>query len=171
MNEEAQPQETDKPEPVPTHPHEHPKHAQHDELEKLKTKLLHLRADFDNYKKRTTRSRGEASEETRREVLAALLPIYDNFERALTQAESMPELLPFLNGFELIMQQLNDFLRNQGLEEIPAESGTPFDPNVHDATGVIPVEGQPPNEVAHLQQKGYTYKGQIVRPASVMVTG
>lgn len=136
------------------------------------TKLVRLQADFDNFRKRATRQRGEAADDQKRQMLTALLPIYDNFGRALDQAEQLPDLKPFLTGFEMISQQLDQFLRDQGLEIIPAETGTTFDPNLHEATGIVPPdEGMDEGTVARELQKGFTHKSFVVRPARVLVYG
>ena len=136
----------------------------------LRNKLLRLQADFDNYRRRTQRVRAEAVDDTKREVLGALLGVYDNLLRALEQAEANQELMPFLSGFEMIQRQCADFLAAQGLEEIPATDDTEFDPAVHEATGMMPLEeGQAPNTIARELQKGFTYKGMCVRPSRVLV--
>lgn len=140
------------------------------EIDDLKNKILRLQADFDNFRKRSSRVRGEAAEDTRREMFSQFLGVYDNFMRALDQAESSPELRPFLDGFELIRQQFEQVFGQQGLESIPAGIGESFDPNVHEAMGMMPpgMEGEP-GTIGHLVQSGFTYKGQVVRPAKVMV--
>ena len=119
------------------------------EIEDLKNKILRLQADFDNYRKRTSRARADAADETRRDTVGAFLPVYDHFLRALQQAEQSPELLPFLSGFEMILQQMEQTFTQLGLEPIPAQSGMPFDPNVHEATGMVPAgDGTEPETVA-----------------------
>lgn len=139
-------------------------------VDDLRNKLLRLQADFDNFRRRTQRARAETVDETKREVLGALLSVYDNLLRALEQAESNQDLMPFLSGFELIQRQFADFLISQGLEEIPATDDTEFDPTVHEAAGMMPLEeGQGPNTIAKELQKGFTYKGMCVRPARVLV--
>lgn len=136
----------------------------------LQTKLVRLQADFDNFRKRTVRQRGEAADEAKRDVITALLPLYDNFVRALDNAEQHPDLKPFLNGFELMLSQFDQFFKQQGLEEIPAEPGEPFDPTLHEATAMAPPESpEAEGTVAQKFQKGFVHKGSVVRPAQVMV--
>ena len=140
------------------------------EIEDLKNKILRLQADFDNYRKRTTRARADSADETRRDTVAAFLPVYDHFLRALQQAEQSPELLPFLSGFEMILQQMDQTFAQLGMELIDARTGAAFDPNVHEATGMIPPgDDSQPDTIAQELQKGFTYKGLVVRPARVLV--
>jgi molecular chaperone GrpE len=138
----------------------------------MQVKLLRLQADFDNFRRRITSVRQEEGDAARIRTLADLLPVYDNFVRALEHGEENPELLPYLDGFELIRQQLEQYLVDQGLEEVPARIGDPFDPNVHEATGtLVPDDEELGGRVAMLLQRGFTFKGQLVRPANVLVYG
>jgi molecular chaperone GrpE len=141
------------------------------EVEDLKNKILRLQADFDNYRRRTQRVRAEAADDAKREVLMAFLPVYDNFVRALEQAEQSPELLPFLKGFELIQQNMEQMFADLGLESIPAAAGTAFDPNVHDAAGMLPGTDETIDTIAQELQRGFIHKNLVVRPARVLVYG
>jgi molecular chaperone GrpE len=140
-------------------------------VQELRNKILRLQADFDNYRRRTARTRADAAADTRREMLAALLPVYDNFMHALLHAEEAPELMPFLSGFEMIRQQLEQFFVQQGFEPIAANPGDEFDPNVHEAAGTLRDESGalPAGSIARELQRGYLYKGILVRPARVFV--
>lgn len=141
------------------------------EVEDLKNKILRLQADFDNYRRRTTRVRADASDEAKREVLAAFLPLYDNFVRALEHAEESPELLPFLEGFEMIRQNMEQTFADLGFEGIPASPGTAFNPNVHDAAGTLPGSEENLDTIAQELQRGFKHKNLVVRPARVLVYG
>jgi molecular chaperone GrpE len=138
----------------------------------LNAKIVRLQADFENFKKRTSRARSEAADDQKRELFTSLLPIYDNFQRALDQAEQLPELKPFLTGFEMIAMQFEQFFADQGFEQINAEPGTAFDPNQHEATGMLPPDSaEMDGTVAQVLQRGFQHKGFIVRPARVLVYG
>lgn len=140
------------------------------EIAELKNKLLRLHADFDNYRKRMGRARAESADECRTDMFGRLLPIYDNLYRALDHAQQTPEILAFLSGFEMIRQQFAEFFTQMGVEEIQARPGTPFDPNVHEASGMVAAQ-DPSQEgtIASELEKGYTYKGNLLRPARVLV--
>lgn len=134
----------------------------------LHTKLLRMRADFDNFRRRNAIATADARREARAALLTDLLPVYDNFVRALEGAESHPEVLPFLDGFEMIRGQLEGFMRAQGAEVIAPAAGEPFDPAIHEATGVVP-DGGKPDTVAHVVQAGFMLGDTLLRPAQVLV--
>ena len=141
------------------------------QVQELRNKILRLQADFENYRKRTARTRADAADDTRRDMFAALVPVYDNFMHALLHAEETPELMPFLNGFEMIRQQLEQFFAQQGFEPVAANPGDVFDPNVHEAAGTLRADAGdlPAGSIARELQRGYLYKGILVRPARVFV--
>lgn len=135
----------------------------------LMNKLVRLQADFDNYRKRTATGRAEARDEARREVLLDLLPIYDNFLRALGHAEEVEDYGSLRAGIQGILQQMREFLNRQGLQEIPSDTGTPFDPNRHDAVGTVPGTSESHHTIAQEVLKGFELNGNVVRPAQVLV--
>ncbi len=132
-------------------------------------KLLRLQADFDNFRRRSSGARQEGRDEARREMLLGLLSIYDNFLRALLHAGGDEGQSSFLSGIQGIRLQFEEFFRRQGLEAIPAAEGTLFDPNLHEATGALPAPEGRGNSVAQELIKGFVYKGQVLRPAQVLV--
>lgn len=132
-------------------------------------KLLRLQADFDNFRRRNQAAKQEAREEARREVLEALLPVYDNFLRALDHAQDEEDYSPFATGIEGIRMQFEEFFRRQGLEPIAAEEGDPFDPNLHEATGTLPGTDEQDGSVAKELRRGFKHKNQVLRPAQVLV--
>lgn len=135
----------------------------------LQSMLVRLQADFDNFRKRNASLRQETRDETKKEVLAVFLPIYDNFCRALQAADQDNEQSALRQGLEGIFRQLEDGLYGQGLEVIPAESGTDFDPELHEATGTVPGDKEQTNTIAQELIKGFAYKGTVVRPSQVLV--
>lgn len=134
-------------------------------------RFIRTLADFDNYRKRQT----TLIEDTRRfanEILIGdLLPILDNFERAIEANASQPNADALVEGVRLIHRQLSDTLRKAGLEPIEAV-GQPFDPTVHEAImEVPPAEGQEPHHVVEELRKGYKLNGRVLRASLVKVTG
>jgi len=137
--------------------------------EELEEQLLRLRADFENYRKRMARDRENQRTTLTGEILSELLPILDNFSRAV---EQLPEEAgeSWGQGFALLLKQLLEILGEMGLKEIEAE-GQPFDPAYHEALGTIPTEGDaPPNQVLQVTERGYLHHGKLLRPARVLVS-
>ena len=99
------------------------------------------------------------------EAVRTLLPVIDDFERAL-QVESQDKT--YVKGMELIHQRLSDALKKLGLEPIVAQ-GEPFDPHVHHAVEMVETEDVPDHTVLAEFQRGYNFKGRLLRPAMVKV--
>jgi molecular chaperone GrpE len=138
--------------------------------EELQQKLLRLRADFDNYRRRVLESRTSAADDAKREFMAAFLPVYDALLLALDKAHRSPELDPYLAGFDMIRQQFETFCEQQGFKEIAAEPGMPFDPHVHEATATTPPdEDSSSGTIAQEIRKGFAYGDVLVRPTRVVV--
>jgi molecular chaperone GrpE len=136
-----------------------------DEHEELRSRYLRLRADFENFRKRVERERGESARRAIAEPIRELLPVVDNLERALAAAGEGEELR---GGVELILRQLVDVLRKFGVAEIPA-LGLAFDPEVHEAVARVEDPGvAAPTVVAELQ-RGYWLQDRLLRPAMVRV--
>lgn len=135
------------------------------EKEELQDRYLRLAAEFDNYRKRSERERLEALEYAAMGAVKALLPVLDDFERALKARSSDAE---FVRGVELIYQRMYDAMKKLGLEPLEAE-GRPFDPNVHEAVErVVDPNVEQDTVVAELQ-RGYLFKGRLLRAALVRV--
>jgi molecular chaperone GrpE len=129
--------------------------------------LQRLQADFENYRKRTTRSQDRIVEAELQRFVQQLLEVLDEFDLALIAAEREPDFDGFRKGVELVYAKLADTLRTEGLERIEAE-GKPFDPTEHEAlmqTG----EGDGDPHVAEIFRQGYKLRGSVIRPASVRV--
>lgn len=132
------------------------------ELEEYKQAYLQLRADFENYKKRSARHFEEVGEFAKSELLKRLLPIVDNFERALSFENN-----PYAEGMQMIYRQLVDFLAKEGVERMETV-GKKFDPNLHEAVGWVESEDEE-GTIVEETLAGYTYKGKLLRPARVKV--
>jgi molecular chaperone GrpE len=130
-------------------------------------RLLRKTAEFDNYRKRTDRQRSELSQQVAGDVLETLLPIVDDFERAL-QAEAGPGAETYRTGVELIYKQLQDLLAKRGVKTIEAV-GQPFDPRFHQAITYESSPGRAEGEVIEVVRRGYTLGDRLLRPAMVKV--
>lgn len=136
-----------------------------EEDEALNTKYLRLMADFQNYKRRAEKEKGDIYAYANEKIVVELLNVLDNFERAL-QHEAADE--SFAEGMRMIFKQLTDVLEKSGLEEIKAQ-GEEFDPNFHNA---VMTEDNPDYEsgkVTAVLQKGYLLNKKVIRPSMVKV--
>jgi molecular chaperone GrpE len=137
------------------------------EKDTLQDQLLRTAAEFKNYRTRMDRERRELSEYATSEILLELLPIIDNFERAL-QAPAGPEADAFRKGVELIHKQMHDLLRKRGVTAIDA-LGADFDPNIHQAVIHEASDEHREGEVMQELQRGYKLGDRLLRPAMVKV--
>ena len=131
----------------------------------LEDKLLRQMAEFDNFRKRTLKEKEEIGAVAKTKCISELLPVLDNFERAL-QAECGDA--DFKKGVEMIFTSLKDTLSKMGVEEIEAE-GQVFDPELHYAVSRIEDETLGENIVANVLQKGYRMGEKVIRHAMVAV--
>ena len=131
-----------------------------------RSSLKRLQADFENFRRRTSKEREEIGNVVTQELLKNLLPIVDNFDRAMATEQQDGEA--FKKGVEMIYTQLGETLKNVGLEPIETE-GQKFDPNFHQA--VMRVENPDLDDatIAQELQKGYIVKGKVIRPSMVQV--
>ncbi len=137
------------------------------ERDSLQDRLLRTAAEFDNYRKRVDRERRDLSEFAAADVLTELLPILDNFARALA-APAPPGADVFRKGIELIHKQMLDLLRKRGVKPIEA-LGADFDPNFHQAVIHEASDGHREGEVMQELQRGYMLGDRLLRPAMVKV--
>ncbi len=122
-----------------------------------------IQAEFNNYRKRNASLRTDSLDEGARETIKAMLPVLDNFDRAMAAADESA----FAKGIEQIRKQFIETLQKSGLEEIPAEGS--FDPNLHDAV-IRDDEGEGESgTITAVLQKGYMVKGRIIRHNMVKV--
>lgn len=133
--------------------------------EELNDKYLRLFAEFDNYKKRTAKEKQETYSDATAKNVLEILPVIDNFERALAAETSDAE---FKKGVEMIYGQLNDVIKKLGVTEIEA-LGTEFNPEIHYAIKQVEDESFGENTVCEVFQKGYMLGDKVVRHAMVVV--
>ncbi|MGO2295081.1 MAG: nucleotide exchange factor GrpE [Psychroflexus halocasei] len=135
-----------------------------------KDRYLRLFAEFENYKRRTSKERIELFKTAGEEVMQALLPILDDFDRALVELKKSKDTESF-SGVELISNKLRETLRSKGLEPITVKSGDIFDADLHEAVTQIPAPSDDlKGKIIDVIEKGYTLGEKIIRYPKV-VTG
>ena len=140
-----------------------------EELGKEKDKFLRLFAEFENYKKRTTRERMELYKTAGQEVISALLPVMDDFDRAVREIDRSEDSELF-KGVTLIQAKFRDALKAKGLEEIEVSPGDTFDPEVHEAVTQIPAPNKKlEGKIIDVIEKGYKLGERIIRHPKVVV--
>ncbi len=144
------------------------------EMDRLKGEVDHLRelylrklAEFDNFRKRIEREREELRRTAAEDLVRELVPVLDNFERALQHVDG-DDVLSVRQGVELISKQLWDILARQGMEVVDP-TGQRFDPELHEAVQRVEGGGHQPGAVVSVLAKGYLFGGRLVRPALVSV--
>lgn len=135
-----------------------------DENEALKDKLLRTIAEYDNFRKRTTKEKESIYTDACADVLKELLPVLDNLERAISVDGSVDDLK---KGVELTISQFSNSLNKLGVEEIAADGE--FDPNVHNAVMHVEDQDLGANQVAEVFQKGYKKGNKVLRYSMVKV--
>ena len=135
------------------------------ERAELNDRLLRLRAEFDNFRRRTENQRSEYLQFAAMDPVREILPIVDDFERALKVEHADRD---YAKGVELIYQRLLDSLRKMGLEPIET-AGKTFDPNFHQAVERVQTDEAEDQAILGEFQRGYNFKGKLLRPAMVRV--
>ena len=135
------------------------------EKAELQDRFLRSQAEFQNSRKRAEKERAEFAEYASTEAVRALLPILDDFERAIKTESSDRE---FSKGMSLIYQRFYDSLKKLGLEPM-VSTGQPFDPHLHHAVEMVETEEAADHSVLEEYQRGYNFKGRLLRPAMVKV--
>lgn len=129
-------------------------------------RYMRLMAEFQNFKRRAAREKSDIHAYANEKIIGELLPVLDNFERALdTKSEDVEG---YAKGMELIFTQLRTALEHAGLAEIPA-MGEEFDPNVHNAVMTEDSEEIEGNHISKVLQKGYKLNDKVIRPSMVAV--
>jgi molecular chaperone GrpE len=139
-----------------------------DEAESYLDDLRRLQADFENYRKRTLREQTARTASASQALVTRLLPVLDNFERAVSAAEQSRDFDRMLKGVEMVLGALREVLEGEGLVKIEAE-GKPFDPERHEAVIAVEQEDSEPGMVVEIVRAGYELGGKVLRPAMVKV--
>nr|WP_297308418.1 nucleotide exchange factor GrpE [uncultured Flavobacterium sp.] len=138
------------------------------ELAKEKDNFLRLFAEFENYKRRTSREKLEMLTTASEGVLSSLLPVLDDFDRALAQVE-ISENKEHLTGFTLISNKFSDILASKGLVEVKIEKGDAFNADIAEAVTQIPASDDLSGKVVDVIEKGYKLGEKIIRFPKVVV--
>lgn len=139
------------------------------ERDEFRGLLQRTRADFENYQKRTQRDSAQERRYWHAGMALDLLPILDNFERAVAAAKQAGETGPLVQGVAMVQVQVLDVLKRHGITPIEAQ-GQPFDPNLHQAVMQQPSAEQPPNTVLQVLEQGFMIHDRVLRPARVVVS-
>lgn len=129
-------------------------------------RYLRAEAELDNLRKAAERQRADATARVRRDLLGRVLDVADNLDRALAHAAADPQSL--LAGIQATAREVERLLEREGVRRIAAQDAA-FDPNLHDAVGLVPVPGLEDEKVISVEQAGYTLNGDLLRPARVIV--
>ncbi|MCR2803201.1 nucleotide exchange factor GrpE [Paenibacillus soyae] len=148
--------------------------ARYDELAKqadeAQQRYLRAQADFDNFRRRTMKEKEELGQYASMKLLGQLLPVVDNFERAIAAASSNSDYESLAKGVDMIFRQLSQTLDAEGLKPIQSV-GEPFNPEFHQAIMTVESDEYEEGIVVEEVQKGYMLKEKVLRPAMVKVSG
>lgn len=140
-----------------------------EEIAKEKKEYLFLMAEFDNFRKRTLKEKSELIRNGAESAFKGLLPIVDDFERALKASEGSDDAASLREGMELIYKKLKKFMEQNGVKEMDPEDKT-FDSDKHEAISVVPVpDEEMKGKILDTVEKGYTINDKVLRHAKVVV--
>lgn len=138
------------------------------EVAKWKDQAIRTAAELDNYRKRMAREKQDAVRYGNQRLLEELLPVLDNFNMGM-QAAAQEQGSMLYMGMDMVHKQINEFLSSQGVEEVPAEAGSDFDPNVHEAISQEVSEEIDDGKIIRVVRKGYRIGERLLRPSNVIV--
>jgi molecular chaperone GrpE len=138
-----------------------------EELEKLKDSYIRLAAEYDNYRKRTIKEKADLIKNGGEKVIVGLLPVVDDFERAMQTLEKASDLSAIKEGIDLIYNKFIKYLQQNGVKPIEVLEQT-FDPDLHEAIATIPTDKEK-GTVIDSVQTGYTLNDKVIRHAKVVV--
>ena len=138
------------------------------ELLQLKDKYLRTLAEYENFRKRSEKEKAQMFELGAKSIIEALLPVVDNFERALSHVQEEEKDAPFVKGIEGIYKQIQKMFADCNIQEIEA-LGKKFDPALHNAVMTEEEGDAEEDTITQDLQKGYTYRGNVVRHSMVKV--
>jgi molecular chaperone GrpE len=140
-----------------------------EKLAEMQDRYIRLSAEFDNYRKRTLREKIELSKYASEEILRKIIPIMDDFERALSHMETAADSAAIKDGIDLIYNKFSEFLKQNGIREIESMNST-FDVDLHDAVAKAPVQDdEKKGKVVDVVQKGYYLQDKVLRHSKVVV--
>lgn len=139
------------------------------QLDAKENQLKRLAADFENFRRRQVQEREDLFKYGQKDFILSLLPVVDNFERAIAASKDAKDVTSVIEGIEKIQKQLIDAMQKNGVELIEALD-KPFDPNFHEAVQQMVNDEKPDQTVINELQKGYTLSGRVIRPSMVVVS-
>jgi molecular chaperone GrpE len=138
-------------------------------LAEMQDKYIRLSAEFDNYRKRTLREKIELSKYASEDMLRKIIPIMDDFDRAMAHMENATDCAALKDGIDLIYNKFSEFLKQNGIKEIESLNNS-FDVDLHDAVAKVPVqEDEKKGKVVDVVQKGYYLQDKVLRHSKVVV--
>lgn len=138
------------------------------EDEAVLERMIRLQADFENFKKRSQKEKTEIYQYAAENFATKLLPVMDNLERAESSLTDVnEEAKSIVDGLQMVFKQLKDILKEEGLEEVSCDGQ--FDPNLHHGVAVGEDDEKEDQAILEVFQKGYSFKGKVIRPAMVKV--
>ncbi len=138
------------------------------QVEKFKNDFLYLRAEFDNYKRNVIKERADLLKYGSERLMAEILGVVDNFERALATKPTPENLSTYAKGIEMTEKELKSALAKFGVSEVPA-LGLAFDPSLHEALSSEETSQYKPGFISRVFRKPYKLHDKIIRPAQVIV--
>ena len=139
------------------------------ELLELKDKHIRLQAEFDNYRKRTLKERMELLKTASESVLVGILPVIDDFDRAIQTLDQVDEYSHLKDGVMLIFNKFQDFLKQNGVKEIEGKD-QPFDTDLHEAITTFPAPSEElKGKIIDVVQKGYYLNDKVIRHSKVVI--
>lgn len=138
------------------------------EIHQLRDMVARQRAEFDNFRKRTMKEKEHIRDAAREDVLTKLLPVVDNFDRALCSISDTTDATAVRDGVQMVASQFSRILESEGLERIQALNA-PFDPNIHEAIATEERTDVPESHVCEEMLPGYRFRDKVVRAAMVKV--
>lgn len=138
------------------------------EAEKHKNDMLYFKAEFDNYKRQAIKERSDLQKYGAERFVRDLLPILDNFERALAMKVTEENFSTFVKGVEMTSSEIKSLLNKHSIVEVPCE-GQPFDPSIHEALSAEATDAVPPGYVSRVFQKPYKFHDRVIRTGQVVV--
>jgi molecular chaperone GrpE len=138
------------------------------EAARNKDAWLRSAADFDNFRKRTRKEMEDARRTGREDLLRAVLPVFDNLERAIQSSQRSSDVKAMADGLSMVQRQFVEALGREGIARVPTV-GQPFDPSVHEAIQQVETSDHEPGTVLAEVQPGYTQGERLVRAAMVVV--
>lgn len=140
-----------------------------EQLGEAKDKYLRLYSEFENFRRRTSKEKLDLISTANKDLMADLLPVLDDFERAMNASEGSEDIKALREGMELIQNKLNKSLQNRGLKKMEVKKGDAFDDEMHEAITQIPAEKELEGKIVDVVEPGYTLGESVVRFAKVVV--